>query len=114
MLRIVSAGRPRLPPVTSTPIEKTDANTRAVYGDLGGVPNTCQFVSLSMDVRSRELQSQALHHPVAPVYNLRCRAVWSFPSTTSSALSEIPAGLLEQAVKPMLKQAELLCADWAR
>jgi type I site-specific restriction-modification system R (restriction) subunit len=33
MLRIVSGGRPRLPPVTGTPIEKTDANTRAVFGD---------------------------------------------------------------------------------
>jgi type I restriction enzyme R subunit len=33
MLRIVSVGRPRLPPVTGTPIEKTDANTRAVFGD---------------------------------------------------------------------------------
>ena len=28
---------------TGTPIEKTDANTRAVFGDLGGVPNTCGF-----------------------------------------------------------------------
>ena len=33
MLRIVSVGRPHLPPVTGTPIEKTDANTRAVFGD---------------------------------------------------------------------------------
>ena len=33
MLRIVSVGRRRLPPVSGTPIEKTDANTRAVFGD---------------------------------------------------------------------------------
>ena len=33
MLRIVSVGWPRLPPVAGTPIEKTDANTRAVFGD---------------------------------------------------------------------------------
>ena len=30
---IVSVGRPRLPPVTGAPVEKTDANTRAVFGD---------------------------------------------------------------------------------
>gem|GEM_PF-3154538 len=33
MLCIVSVGRPSLSPVTGTPIEKTDANTRAVFGD---------------------------------------------------------------------------------
>ena len=33
MLRIVSVGRPRLPPITGTPIEKPYANTRTVFGD---------------------------------------------------------------------------------
>jgi hypothetical protein len=31
---------------TGTPIESGDKHTQAVFGDLGGVPNTCQFVSL--------------------------------------------------------------------
>ena len=30
----VCVGRSRLPPFTVTPMEKTDANTRAVFGDL--------------------------------------------------------------------------------
>jgi type I restriction enzyme, R subunit len=30
---------------TDTPIESDDKNTQAVFGDLGGVPNTCEFVS---------------------------------------------------------------------
>ncbi len=51
---------------TGTPIEKTDANTRAVFGDLA---------------------SQARHQSVAPGCDSRCRAPWSFPSTTSSAPS---------------------------
>ena len=31
---------------TGTPIESGDKNTQAVLGDLGGVPNTCEFDSL--------------------------------------------------------------------
>jgi len=31
---------------TGTPIESGDKNTQAVFGDLGGVPNTCEFDSL--------------------------------------------------------------------
>ena len=38
---------------TGTPIEKTDANTRTVFGDLGGVPNTCQFVPLFVTTFAR-------------------------------------------------------------
>ena len=49
---------------TGTPIEKTDANTRTVFGDLA---------------------SQARHQSVSPGYDSRYRAPWSFPSTTSSA-----------------------------
>ncbi len=33
MLRIFSVGRPGLPPVTGTPIEQDDVNTRTVFGD---------------------------------------------------------------------------------
>ncbi len=33
-LRTVYVGRSRLSPFTGTPIEKTDANARAVFGDL--------------------------------------------------------------------------------
>ena len=29
---------------TGTPIESGDKNTQAVFGDLGGVPNTCHLV----------------------------------------------------------------------
>ena len=53
---------------TGTPIESGDRNTQAVFGDLGGVPNTCEFDSLRLDVRSRELQSQARHELVSQVY----------------------------------------------
>jgi type I restriction enzyme R subunit len=31
---------------TGTPIESGDKKTQAVFGDLGGVPNTCVFDSL--------------------------------------------------------------------
>ena len=31
---------------TGTPIESGDKNTQAMFGDLGGVPNTCEFDSL--------------------------------------------------------------------
>jgi hypothetical protein len=51
---------------TDTPTEKTDANTRAVFGDLA---------------------SKARHQSVAPCDDSRCRAPWSFPSTTSSVPS---------------------------
>lgn len=52
---------------TGTPIEKTDANTRAVFGDY---------------------------------------------ITLSSSLSKYPPDLQEEAVKTVLAQAELLCAEW--
>jgi hypothetical protein len=51
-------------PVQADTIESGDKNTEAVFGDLGAVPNTCEFVSRKLDVCPRELQSQARHQLV--------------------------------------------------